>query len=202
MEQSEAASKSGVLQPSDGAAGDARGSKPSTTKSGQASPAKDNPFPEDQSAAAAKQSGSPNGGQSSSSLPKKSADSSGYSSSDAHLPPPDLGLGKNAPTSKKLDSYTRDKTQDGRIQDDLKVADYYLKNGNYRGAYSRYEDALKFDPQNDTALYGIGEAMCKQNLTSEAMAQFKSYTKTNPQGKYARQAEKMMVHPGKCMHNF
>ncbi len=198
MQQSEAAAKSGSQQSGSSSAA----SKSSTAKSAKASPAQDNPFPEDQSAAAAKQNGSQGGGQSSNTSQNKSADPSGYSSSDAHLPPPDLGLGKSAPTSKKMDSFTRDQTQDGRIHDDLNVADFYMKNGNYRGAYMRYEDALKFDPQNDTALYMIGEAMCKQNMTSDAMAQFKRYTKTNPQGKYARKAEKMMVHPGKCMHNF
>ncbi len=101
-----------------------------------------------------------------------------------------------------MDTFTRDQTQDGRIQDDLQTADLYMKTGNYRGAFLRYQDALQYDPQNDTALYGIATAMCKQNLTSDAMAHFKSYAKNNPQGKYAIKAEKMLAHPNKCMHNF
>ncbi len=127
--------------------------------------------------------------------------SGGYSSSNANLPPPDVGEGKLG-SHPKLDSFTRDQTQDGRVEGDLSAADLYMKNGNYRGALLRYQDALRYDPQDDTALYGVAEAMCKQNLTSDAMARFKSYAKNNPQGKYALKAEKMLAHPNKCMHNF
>lgn len=157
------------------------------------STSQDNPFPEAQSKAAAKadagntQPGAPS--------------AQGYSSSDVHLPAADLGQG-NLGSHEKMDSFTRDQTQDGRIEDDLKVADLYMKNGNYRGALLRYQDAIQYDPQNDAALYGIADALCKENKTSEAMADFESYAKNNPQGEYALKAEKMIAHPNKCMHNW
>ena len=184
---------------------------PATTnpsrKSGQSSPAKDNPFPEAQSKAAAKpddsQGGAAGTGNSQGSgipRPGSAASKGGYSSSDAHLPEPDVGEG-NLGTHPKLDSYTRDQNPDGRVDDDLNTADLYMKNGNYRGGYLRYQDVLQFDPTNDTALYGLADALCKENQTSEAMAHFKSYATNNPQGKYARKAEKMLAHPEKCMHN-
>ena len=168
---------------------------------GKPSPAQANPFPEAQSKAAAKgdgqgNSGNPKAGSSSST----GSSSGGYSSSDAHLPSPDVGQGKLG-SHEKLDSFTRDQTLEGRVQDDLNVADLYINNGNYRGASLRYQDVLQFDPQNDTALYGLAEAMCKENLTSEAMAHFKSYTTDNPKGKYAKQAAKRLAHPEKCKHN-
>ena len=176
-------------------------------KSGQSSPAKDNPFPEAQSKAAAKgddnQGGQAGTGSSQGSgIPRPGSDATkgGYSSSDAHLPEPEVGEG-NLGTHPKLDSYTRDQNPDGRVDDDLNTADLYMKNGNYRGGYLRYQDVLQYDPTNDTALYGLADALCKENLTSEAMAQFKSYATDNPQGKYARKAEKMLAHPEKCMHN-
>ena len=166
-------------------------------KSSKSSTARDNPFPEAQSKAAAKADSSseqPSGG-------TKAASPSGYSSSDAHLPPPALGQGDFSSHTRQ-DTFTRDQTEDGRIADDLKVADLYMKNGDYRGALLRYQDTLQYDPQNDTALYGIAETMCKENLTAEAMARFKSYARNNPQGKYALKAEKMLAHPNRCMHNF
>lgn len=111
-------------------------------------------------------------------------------------------LGQGTPRSSgKMDTYRRDHTLDGRIEDDLQVADFYMKNGNYRGALLRYQDALKYDPRNDTAMYGLGDAMCKQNETAAAMAQFKSYLKNTSQGRYASKAEKMLLHPDKCEHN-
>ncbi len=171
---------------------------------GQSSPARDNPFPEAQSKAAAKADGSQGSaagsGGSGTSQPGPSPSRGGYSSSNQNLPAPELGEG-NLGTHSKMDSYTRDQTPDGREEDDLNAADLYMKNGNYRGGYLRYRDVLEFDPQNDTALYGIADALCKENLTSEAMAHFKSYATNNPQGKYARKAEKMLAHPEKCMHN-
>lgn len=185
---------------------------PATTnpsrKSGQSSPAKDNPFPEAQSKAAAKgddnQGGeSGTGNSQGSGIPQPGTSSSskgGYSSSDAHLPDPDVGEG-NLGTHPKLDSYTRDQNPDGRVDDDLNTADLYMKNGNYRGGYMRYQDVLQYDPTNDTALYGLADALCKENQTSEAMAHFKSYATNNPQGKYARKAENMLAHPDRCTHN-
>lgn len=219
MEQSQAAAKSNSQRAaqqggttSNTGTGESSGSNSNPAnagsnngKSSQQSPAKDNPFPEEQSAAAAKQtSDSQNGAQSAQPGSASSSSSSGsYSSSDAHLPEQDLGQGKgNVMRHPKLDSYTRDQTQDGRIKDDLNVADFYMKNGNYKGAYLRYDDALQADPENDTALYGLADSMCKQNMTEDAMARFKSYAKTHPQGKYALKAEKMLAHPQKCMHNW
>jgi hypothetical protein len=177
-------------------------------KPGQSSPAKDNPFPEAQSKAAAKgddtQGGEAGTGNSQGSgIPQPGSSSSskgGYSSSDAHLPDPDVGEG-NLGTHPKLDSFTRDQNPDGRVDDDLNTADLYMKNGNYRGGYMRYQDVLQFDPTNDSALYGLADALCKENQTSEAMAHFKSYATNNPQGKYARKAENMLAHPEKCAHN-
>ncbi|MHB1935669.1 MAG: tetratricopeptide repeat protein [Acidobacteriaceae bacterium] len=184
---------------------------PATTnpsrKPGQSSPAQDNPFPEAQSKAAEKPddsqgtaAGSGNSQSQGNSQAGPSSSKGGYSSSDAHLPEPDLGEG-NLGSHPKLDTYTRDKTPDGRVDDDLNTADLYIKNGNYSGGYLRYQDALQYDPENDTALYGIADALCKENQTSEAMAHYKTYVTSNPQGKYARKAEKMLAHPEKCMHN-
>ncbi|MHB8301786.1 MAG: tetratricopeptide repeat protein [Acidobacteriaceae bacterium] len=211
MEQSQAAAKPNSQpdqpQPASASAGKgtaANGAGPSSAdaKKNKQSPAKDNPFPEDQSKAAAKPDHGANDANSAGgSRGAQSSSDQGYSSSDEHLPPPDLGQGTLS-SHRKPDSFTRDQTLNGRIQDDINVADFYMKNGNYRGAFLRYDDALQADPNNDAALYGKADAMCKQNLTGKAMAQFKSYVKNNPQGKYALKAEKMLSHPNKCMHNF
>ncbi len=200
-EQSEAAAKAAARQGQQSAPQTNTQTNQGTRSTQKKSSSQDNPFPEAQSAAAAKADtdGSQAAGDGSS---KNGASSEGgYSSSDAKLPPTDLGQG-DYKSHEKLDTFTRDQTQDGRIEDDLKVADLYMGNGNYRGALLRYQDAIQYDPQNDTALFGIANAMCKQNLTAEAMARFKSYAKNNPQGPYAMKAEKMLAHPNKCMHNF
>lgn len=100
-----------------------------------------------------------------------------------------------------MDTLERDHTLDGRIADDLNAADLYIKTGNYRGALWRYQDALRYDPENDTALYGVAEAMCRQNRTRDAMEHFKSYIERHPDGKYADKAAKMLAHPKRCRNN-
>jgi len=204
--QSEAAAKDAAQQnqreqtPPDNASTDPNTPSPRNGPASQnkPSPSKANPFPEAQSEAAAK---ADNGGSGTASHSQSGPSSSGYSSSNANLPPGALGQGSSN-FHPKLDSFTRDQTQDGRVLDDLKVADFYMKNGNYRGALLRYHDALRQDPRNDTAVFGVAEATCKQNRTADAMALFKSYATNNPQGKYALKAEKMLAHPQRCMHNF
>lgn len=174
----------------------AASSRTESTKSQKApSPAaQQNPFPEAQSEAAAKSDDNEN-------QPQTANQPSGYSSSNAQLPDADLGQG-SMNTPEKMDTFTRDHTLDGRIEDDLNVADLYMKNGNYKGALLRYQDAVQYDPQNDTALFGIAEATCKLNRTGDAMTLLQAYAKNHPQGKYALKAEKLIAHPNKCMHNW
>lgn len=166
----------------------------------QGSSAQQNPFPEAQSEAAAKSKAKQNDAQQNAASQQNSAPA-GYSSSNADLPLGDLGQGALG-VHEKMDTYTRDHTMDGRIADDLNVADLYMKNGNYRGALWRYQDVIQYDPENDAALFGVADANCKLNNTVEAMTQLKSYAKSHPQGKHAVEAEKLIAHPNKCMHNW
>lgn len=173
----------------------------STGKSQKTSPAADNPFPEAQSQAAASKD-SQSGAQTQAQPQPQSSSDGGYSSSSQDLPPSDVGQGQTQRNgSAKEDTYTMDKHPATRIKNDLNVADFYLKNGNYRGAYLRYQDTLKYDPVNETALFGSAMAMCKQNLTPDALHAFRQYLQLYPEGKYTKKAAGMVEHPRKCMHN-
>ena len=158
----------------------------------------DNPFPEAQSAAAAKaddqDATSPVSKQ-----PLKLLPPPGVSSSNANLPAEDLG--ETTKRHEREDEYTRDLNPAGRVKDDLQVADFYMKNWNYRGAYLRYRDALQFDSSDETALFGVANASCMQNMTDEAFAQSKKYLLQYPAGKYAKDARKMLSDPKKCADN-
>ena len=173
----------------------------SAGKSQKTSPAADNPFPEAQSQAAASKD-SQSGAQTQAQPQPQSPSDGGYSSSSQDLPPSDVGQGQTRRNgSAKEDTYTMDKHPATRIKNDLNVADFYFKNGNYRGAYLRYQDTLKYDPVNETALFGSAMAMCKQNLTPDALHAFRQYLQLYPEGKYTKKAAGMVEHPGKCMHN-
>ena len=167
----------------------AAAAKPTAT-----SPSDKNTFPEAQSEAAARantQNAPPVSKQ-----PLKLLPPSGVSSSNADLPPEDLG--ETTKKHERLDSFTKDLNPAGRVEDDLEVADLYMKNWNYRGAYLRYKDALQFDASNETALFGVAQASCMQNMTGEALAQFKTYLQQYPRGDHAKEAEKMLRDPTRC----
>jgi hypothetical protein len=170
-------------------------------KSAPKSPAADNPFPEAQSQAAAQKDES-SGSPSATEPQAQSGSSGGYSSSSQDLPPSDVGQGQTRRDgSAKEDTYTMDKHPETRIKNDLDVADFYFKNGNSRGAYLRYQDTLKYDPANETALFGSAMAMCKQNLTQDALQDFRDYLAIYPRGKYTKRAAAVVAHPERCTHN-
>ncbi len=184
-------------QPASNANANASPSKPASA------PAKDrktveteqNPFPEAASQAAEKkeQAAHP----SSTPAPLQLQPISGVSSSNAQMSPGDLGETK-IKHSGRQDEFTRDLNPAGRLQDDLKVADLYSKDWNYRGAYLRYKDALHLDPGNEIALFGMADMACHMKNSAEALAGFKTYLQQYPAGKFAKKAEKSLKKPKEC----
>jgi len=82
--------------------------------------------------------------------------------------------------------------QDDREDDDLSVADLYQKDGNYRGAYLRYQDAVKSVPDDPAGHYGWAEMARKLNKPEEAIEQYNAYLKLDPNGKKANAARKAL----------
>ncbi len=165
-------------------------SKPSST-------ANDNPFPEAQSAAAAKRDNlgaTPSVSQ----QPLHLLPPPGISSSNAAMPAKDLGETTIIKRHGREDEFTRDLNPAGRIKDDLSTADFYMKDWNYRGAYLRYKDVLQFNSLDETALFGVAQADCMQDKTAEALAQYKTYLQLYPDGKHAKEAQKMLRDSKKC----
>jgi hypothetical protein len=166
----------------------------------------DNPFPEAQSAAAAKQAkretapaaGQPANGNASPGLALQPIP--GSSSSNQSMSDDDLG-GATITYRKHQDEFTRDLNPAGRLKDDLNVADLYMKDWNYRGAYMRYKDALQQDDINEAAIFGAGKAACMLNNFSAATAQLTDYLNLYPTGKNAREAKEILDHPKKCAGN-
>ncbi len=170
--------------------------KPTTAPS---SAAQDNPFPEAESEAAANhddQNATPPVTQ----QPLRLLPPSGVSSSNAQLSPSDLGV-TTIKRHGREDEFTQDLNPAGRIQNDLHVADFYLNDWNYNGAYLRYKDVLQFDPLNEGALFGMAKSACLLNKSAEALAQFKNYMQVYPDGTHAKEAQKFLRNPKKCANN-
>lgn len=72
----------------------------------------------------------------------------------------------------------------------IEVGDYYFKEGNYRGAISRYQEALEWKPRDAEATYKLGEAQEKSGDGTAALGNYQAYLKILPKGPYAEKAQK------------
>jgi tetratricopeptide (TPR) repeat protein len=70
----------------------------------------------------------------------------------------------------------------------IEVGDYYFKQGNYRGAVSRYQEALDWKPRDAEATFKLGEAQEKTGDYTAALSSYNAYLKILPKGPYAVKA--------------
>ena len=150
--------------------------------------AQENPFPEDvsKSAAAAKASEADSSSGSSSS----SSNSSGDVDPNADLPP-ETGRHKlKKPSDKDIQSGSL--AGEGRAQDDVRVGRFYLGNGDFKGAYGRYSEAVRLDPTNLDAIYGLAASAAGLHHTDEALTNYKLYLEIAPDGNDAKSARKAL----------
>jgi tetratricopeptide (TPR) repeat protein len=158
------------------AASDAAGSnKPST--------ANDNPFPEAVSRDAAKAAGNDQNPTPKSDLP------AGVSSSQSSDSLSDAG---NPGTALQV-------TDPARARKDAEVGGFYLKSGDYQGALLRYQDAMKVDPTNVDAIFGLAETQQMLKNNADAARNYQLYLDILPSGPKSKQAIKALktLQPGK-----
>ena len=173
-------------QPADApAAQDADQQAPQPSHKNAAS--QENPFPEDvsKSAAAAKASEADSSSGSSSS----SSNSAGDVDPNADLPP-ETGRHKLNKPGKDIESGSL--AGEGRAQDDVKVGRFYLGNGDFKGAYGRYSEAVRMDPTNLDAIYGLAASAAGLHRTDEALTNYKLYLEIAPDGNDAKSARKAL----------
>lgn len=124
-------------------------------------------------------------------------DNGGFSSSsDNAAGSPDAGTLPDATVPKKLELHDEGSTghiDTARADKDYQVADFYIKDGNYAGAYLRYKDAVTYDPDNADAHFRLAEMARKTGKTAEAIEQFNVMLKLDPQSKDAKAARKALA---------
>lgn len=72
----------------------------------------------------------------------------------------------------------------------VEVGDYYYKQGNYRAAISRYQEALEWKPRDAEATYKLAEVQEKSGDLTAALTNYQGYLKILPKGPYADKAQK------------
>jgi hypothetical protein len=146
-------------------------------------PSDSNPFPETQSEKAAKQDGQmsaaaaqedkPDPNSSSSQLGPKLLDIPGdKSGNDAAVTSPEAAV------------------------KDTQVGTFYLKTGDYKGAYARFAEASRVDPGNADAVFGLAEAARRLNHRDEAIRNYQLYLAALPDGPRAKEARKALKEMG------
>src|SRR5450631_1249570 len=71
----------------------------------------------------------------------------------------------------------------------IEVGDWYFKQGNYKGAISRYQEALEWKPKDAEATYKLGEVQEKTGDFTAALANYQDYLKLLPKGPYSVKAQ-------------
>ncbi len=135
------------------------------------------------------------GDDSSSSSGSSSSDSSSSSSgTDSDVPDTDMPKPGTEGSSvhRKLPKVQRVQTDDERVDEDLKVAKFYMRDDNLKGAYLRAQDAVKTQPDYSAAHYALAEIAQKMKKKDEAIAEFQTYRKLDPDGEKAKEARKAL----------
>ena len=127
-----------------------------------------------------------------------SSSSSSSSNSDDSPPPPDEPTPKGeAPEGtsvhRKLPKVQRVQTDDERVDEDLRVAKFYMHDENYAGAYLRAKDAVKIQPEYSATHFALAEIAQKMKKKDEAIAEYQTYLKLDPDGEKAKAAKKALA---------
>jgi cell fate (sporulation/competence/biofilm development) regulator YlbF (YheA/YmcA/DUF963 family) len=137
--------------------------------------------------------------------PKLPGDDSSSSSSstgdDPNPAPTDDPTAKGDPSNppegtsvhRKLPKVKRVQTDDERVDEDLSVAKFYMNDENYQGAYLRAKDAVSLQPDYSAAHFALAEILQKMKKKDEAVAEFQTYLKLDPEGEKAKAAKKALA---------
>jgi len=130
-----------------------------------------------------------------------SSSSSSSSGDDSNPAPTDDPTAKGDPSNppegtsvhRKLPKVKRVQTDDERVDEDLSVAKFYLRDENYQGAYLRAKDAVSLQPEYSAAHFALAEIAQKMKKKDEAIAEFQNYLKLDPEGEKAKAAKKALA---------
>jgi tetratricopeptide (TPR) repeat protein len=75
---------------------------------------------------------------------------------------------------------------------DDKVGQFYLQNGDYKGAYDRYKEATEVAPEDGNAVFGLAESARGLHRTQEAVSNYTLYLDAFPDGKKSKDARKAL----------
>lgn len=130
---------------------------------------------------------------SSSSSSNSSADDPRPAASSNEPPLDDKGDNPKAITRRRLPKVTKLQSDEERADEDLTVAKYYEAAGDLNAAYLRARDAVKYQPSDPDAHFILGHLAQRLNKRDEAIAEFNSYIRLEPDGDKIKKAQKALA---------
>jgi hypothetical protein len=126
-----------------------------------------------------------------------SSSSSSSSGSNADSPsdngsPADTGT-EGTSVHRKLPKVKKVQTDDERVDEDITVAKFYMGDENFAGAYLRAKEAVKIEPDYSLAHFTLAQVAQKMKKKDEAVAEFKTYLKLDPNGEKFKEAQKALA---------
>lgn len=79
-----------------------------------------------------------------------------------------------------------------RATEDVRVGKFYLKTGDYKGAYDRFKDATLYDHEDADAVFWLAEAARKIDHRPEAVQNYRLYLAAVPDGPNSKAARKAL----------
>ena len=75
---------------------------------------------------------------------------------------------------------------------DVEVGDFYFKQGNYKAALSRYQEALQYKQNDAVANFRSAQCFEKLNNPQDAVEHYEAYLKILPNGPFSKDAKKAL----------
>jgi hypothetical protein len=126
-----------------------------------------------------------------------SSSSSSSSSADPNDAKPDNNSDTNADDTpsvrRKLPKVEKPQSDEDRATEDLKVAKFYEDRGNLNAAYLRTKDAVSAQPDDPYTHFALAHIAQKMGKRDEAIAEFNTYLKLDPDGLKIKEASKALA---------
>lgn len=84
-------------------------------------------------------------------------------------------------------------TADQRVDEDLRVAKFYMDDEDFPGAYLRAKDAVRVEPDYSETHFMLAQVLQKMKKKDEAIAEYKAYLKMDPDGDRAKAVKRALA---------
>ncbi len=162
---------------------------PSTPGTTPSSAAADHPFP---TQLPPKLPGDDSSSSSSSSSSGGSSSSADDPNATPDTPTPAPGTEGSSVHRRRLPKVQHVQSDDERVDEDLKVAKFYLNDENLQGAYLRAKDAVTIQPDYSATHFALAQIAEKMKKKDEAIAEYQAYLKLDPGGEKAKAAQRAL----------